>query len=237
MPTDKKLARTAASITRQPNQIILPLSGPPSSGKTSVKKYLDSIGFTTIPEFAGQIIKESKAGKHDLHPETCMYKFNNENFKRQVRAEKKLQHASLVLPDRSMYDPFAYFEMFELNLPEYLQVLPSKLYNTVFIFDRLPWVNDGIRHEGDKFAEAIEPYFKSTYTHRGVDLIHVPVFTFTEDDLTDAEQLSLSKETDYETRQSNLKQLLIDKSIAKRGQYIIGKIKANFPEVELPPGV
>ncbi|MBX9878079.1 MAG: ATP-binding protein [Candidatus Obscuribacterales bacterium] len=136
-----------------------------------------------------------------------------------------------------MYDPFAYFSMFNLGLPEYLEVLPSKLYNLVFIFDRLPWVNDGIRHEGDKFAKAIEPFFKSNYTHRGVDLIHVPVFTFTEDDLTDDELQKLSKETDYETRQANLKQVLIDKSIAKRGQYIIGKIKANFPEVELPAGV
>lgn len=237
MPTDKKLAKIAASITRLEHQIILPFTGSPSSGKTSVRRYLEKLGFVTIEEVAGQIIHEQKKGLHDLHPETCMYKFNNENFKRQVKAEKKLQRAQLVLPDRSMYDPIAYFEKLGLKLPEYLEALPDDLYQTVFVFKNLPWVKDGIRHEGAKFAHEIRKYFPKVYAERGANIINVPVFTCKEEDLSEEEREELAKEKQEELYQEKLKQILIDKSIAKRAHFIIGKIKANHPEAELPTGV
>lgn len=231
-----KLAQSAVSLIR-PGHLVLPLSGSPSSGKTSVRKYLEELEIATITEFPAEIIHEHEQGLHDLHPAKDMYPFNEEVFRRQLKAERKARRNKVLYPDRSLYDPEAYFRKLGLPMPDYLEALPPGLYDKVFIFENLPWVKDGIRHEGAQFAEEIKDFFPRTYLEHGVDVIHVPVFTCTEDDLSQQQLEELAVEKQKEPYAQKLKQMLINKSIETRALYIIGKTKEHHPDAELPIAV
>ncbi len=236
MPSLKTLAKNAGSLIR-PGYLRLPLTGSPSSGKTSVKTYLEKLGFTTITEFPAQIIDEYKRGLHNLHPEVDMYPFNAENFSRQIKAEKELKRFKLIIPDRSMYDPEAYFRKFGIPLPDYLEALPDNLYNLAFAFENLPFVNDGIRYEDAKFAEEIKDFFPAAYNSHGVETVTVEVYPCTKNELTKEELQVLAEEKEEKLYEAKLKQLLIDKSVEKRALFIINTIKERFPEAALPAGV
>ncbi len=148
------------------------ITGPSSSGKTTVARILHERGFPVSEEPARSIIAEGA-----LHPARDDIAFQEEVARRQLAEERRVRaaRAPAAFLDRGVYDQFAFCAHFGVPVPA--AVRESALaYDAAFILDALPeFEADGVRIEKDKAeAAAIGERIAAEYRARGVPCVRVP---------------------------------------------------------------
>lgn len=160
------------------------LTGGPSTGKTSIVKELQRRGYSTLDEVAREVLSE----KRNLNWE----QLQSTIFGRQLEKEEEFKGISPLFLDRGLPDVLAYC-LHNLNyIPlEFAEFNFSKLYDKVFLLDRLPFKKDEVRIEkGDAEAQKIHDLISSVYIDLNYDVIRVPIF---DGDV----QTSVNKRADY----------------------------------------
>lgn len=156
------------------------ITGPSSSGKTTVINYLQQLGYPVVREAARDILKEGV-----LTPRTI--EFQTELAQRHLSREKEIRASvpqslsgssthDIAFADRGLYDGVAYCKYFGLqDIPE---ILKTELrYDAIFFLDPLrEFEHDGLRVEsGQKEALAITNLIRKEYEARGIPCVDVPM--------------------------------------------------------------
>ena len=159
---------------KQTNWVVV--TGPPSSGKTTLIQALQNKGYVTGPEVARELIVE------------CLKKHAQEkieNFQREIlaitcRREHLLDIKQTVFFDRGIPDSIAYFKYNGLDIAPALQASRFRRYKRVFYCMGLPVINDGIRQESDEAALQIGELILEAYRYLRYEPIILPVLSIEE---------------------------------------------------------
>ncbi len=145
------------------------ITGGPCSGKTTVVNSLRGMGFSTIPEVAGMLLKMGR--RYPSHLE-----FHRDIVPLQLEFESRYPNNKLVFLDRGLPDGFAYIWYEGNEPPEEVVSLSKNRYDRVFFFDRLPFKNEGFRLEkSDEEAELIHRLVYKAYKSLGYKIERIPV--------------------------------------------------------------
>ena len=159
------------------------LTGAPCSGKTSVINELKKRGYNVLDEVARDYLEKRKElGLKDMYLCSIDEKEDAEKRMYEIQLEKESEleekctgKNDKIFLDRSLIDGVAYHLHFSGRLPEYIHEKLSGRYEGVFLFDRLPIVNDCIRKEGINESQEIHNMLKKTYSFYNYRTIKVPV--------------------------------------------------------------
>ncbi|HME86886.1 MAG TPA: ATP-binding protein [Candidatus Nanoarchaeia archaeon] len=148
------------------------ITGGPSSGKTTIIGELRKQGHKVIDEVARDVIT--------TNPRLGPLERELEIFRRQLEREIKTNYANAerIFLDRGLLDVHAYCNLLLGYIPSDIARYDAKnRYAEVFVLDRLPFKEDGVRMEkDDDEAEKVHTALINTYQNHGYKPIHVPVF-------------------------------------------------------------
>ncbi|HYD02861.1 MAG TPA: ATP-binding protein [Alphaproteobacteria bacterium] len=160
------------------------LTGGPSCGKTSVIEYFKKRGHDTIDEVARQIIAE----KNWQNKKLSNRQFNileSEIYAQMIEKESYADSRDLSMHfmDRSLIDIDGYCLHRYGRVPKKYQKTPTnyngeplKRYHKVFVLDRLPLINDGLRLEdSEEEAQRMHDCIIEAYKRKGYEPIRVPI--------------------------------------------------------------
>ena len=152
------------------------VTGAPCSGKTSLINQLAKIGFQTVPEVGRQYLEREMArGRtfdqiREAHASLpCVLK----GIRLQI--EDGLQVNQVLFLDRAFPDALTYYRRAGLNPNEILVECFHRRYASVFILDRFPLEQDGIRFEDDAIADLLDEWHARDYSALGYHVVRVPV--------------------------------------------------------------
>ena len=153
------------------------ITGPPSSGKTTVINELSNKGFKCHKEVARIIIKENQIKGIDHFPWNNMSLFSDQVFNRIIENLDKL-NGEFSFFDRSIIDLIAYLEINNImdNDKYKSAILKSGYQKNVFYlpFCEEIYLNDTERKESVDEAIKIGKKLKKVYINLGFNLIEVP---------------------------------------------------------------
>lgn len=152
------------------------ITGPPSSGKTTLIEALQAKGYLISPEVARELIVE------------CMQ--NNklqtiEPFQRQLlaitcRREHFLDTNQIIFFDRGIPDSIAYFKYNHLDVKDAIEASKFRRYKHVFYCEGLPVVHDEVRQESNAAAQEIGKLILEAYRYLSYHPIILPVVSVEE---------------------------------------------------------
>jgi predicted ATPase len=149
------------------------LTGGPSCGKSTTISELKKQGFSVLEEVAREFIQ--KKGRFPTHKKD-IEDFQMIMFNEQLKRESNLT-GPIVFLDRGLGDYHAYSKHLLDYIPETLKQLDFRQrYDKIFILERLPFVDDGLRIEsGEEEAERIHSLIIRAYKQEGYNPVFVPV--------------------------------------------------------------
>jgi predicted ATPase len=154
------------------------ITGAPSSGKTSVINALAELGYPIQNEVARELIEAClKQGQSLAQARSDPRGLQKNILALKLEREQKLDMNELIFMDRGMPDSLSYFRLAGLDIKEAMETCYLFQYRAVFIFDRLPFVSDGIRSEDDTLADKIDIMLEEDYKMIGYTPIRVPVMS------------------------------------------------------------
>lgn len=151
------------------------LTGAPSCGKTTMIGELSKLGYSVVPESAREILERGEP--------TSFMDFQREIISTQLSRERNLSLEEKVFLDRGIPDTLAYSKhAFGHFHPEFFESYQVNRYDKIFVLDRLPLVDDGVRLEKNELeADLIHEEIKFTYNLLGYQVESVPVLPTIED--------------------------------------------------------
>jgi predicted ATPase len=151
------------------------ITGPPSSGKTSLINQLEQKGHLVCPEVAREIILYS------MHSVDLKHRFARDSLALQreilsitLKREHMLSAEQQIFFDRGTPDSIAYFQLHGFDIEPALKASHFRRYAKVFYCEGLPVVDDGLRLEDDKIAKEIGQKIIDAYTLMKYPLIFLP---------------------------------------------------------------
>jgi predicted ATPase len=152
------------------------ITGAISSGITTLIGQLADQGFQTVPEAPRQYMEQEMAKGRSIdeirgNPTALQSSINN----MWLRYEHGLRPNELLFLDRAFPDALAFCRVNGLNPNEILADCFTYRYASVFILDRLPIHQDGVRYHDDLSADLIDEWLERDYTALGYNSVRVPV--------------------------------------------------------------
>jgi len=149
------------------------LTGGPSSGKSTTIEDLRKRGYSVLDEVAREMIKQRES-----YPNTKrgICEFQEMMFNEQLKRERSLD-GKLAFLDRGLGDYYAYSEHLVGYVPEGMRDFDIRgRYDALFVLDRLPFVDDGLRIEsGEEEAEKLHRKLIDAYVGCGYNPVFVPI--------------------------------------------------------------
>ena len=152
------------------------ITGAPSCGKTTLINLLADKGLQTAPEGArlylereiarGRTLEEIRSNKVDL--QRVMKDV-------QLEIECELQPDDCIFLDRAIPDHLAWYRFFGLNPNEFLRECFQYRYASVFMLDRLPLQQNGLRYKDAALQGFTDEWHTRDYHALGYSLTRVPV--------------------------------------------------------------
>lgn len=133
------------------------LTGPPASGKSTVARLLEARGYRVIHEAAERLIKSG-----DYHPALNFEEFQFVLAWAIERDQRRIDPTELVFLDRSIADAIPFHWEGGYELPQYL-IDYEKSYDFIFLFEPVPWQDNGVRWEGPERQNKLFGLFKEVY--------------------------------------------------------------------------
>ena len=152
------------------------ITGGPSCGKTTLINLLAGKGFQIAPEGARIYLeREIARGRNidELRSNEVNLQRGIKNF--QLEIEGELSAKDCIFLDRAIPDCLAWYRFFGLNPNEFLQECFLYRYASVFMLDRLPPKNNGLRYQDVALQGFTEEWHIRDYTALGYRITRVPV--------------------------------------------------------------
>ena len=92
-----------------------------------------------------------------------------------VESERGLQAAERLFLDRALPDACAFYRFAGMNPNEVLLDCFQHRYASVFMLDRFPYQQDGVRGGDDTYADYFDSWMERDYTALGYEVVRVPV--------------------------------------------------------------
>jgi predicted ATPase len=151
------------------------VTGPPSSGKTTIINALAEMGHTVCPEVARELIEYARSNGLQK------YCFPRDSLALQrmilaitLRREHLLSTEQRVFFDRGTPDSIAYFLFRHFDPTPAIRCSSYRRYQKVFYCEGLPVIRDGLRLENDVIAQQIGLGIIDAYQRLGYDLVNLP---------------------------------------------------------------
>jgi predicted ATPase len=154
------------------------ITGAQSCGKTTLIDQLADKGFQTVPETGRQYFEREMARGRTID-EILESKAAVQRVLKdiQLRTEAGLRAIDLAFLDRALPDSLTFFRAFGLNPNEILSECFHHRYASVFVLDRLPIQQDGLRIEDDALAGFLDEWLAPDYGALGYTVVRVPVMS------------------------------------------------------------
>lgn len=154
------------------------ITGASSSGKTTVIDQLAGRGFQTVPEVGRQYFEIELAKGRTIDE----IRADRAIMTRQIYAlwleqESGLRAAEFSFLDRGLPDSLAFYRFAGMDPNSILPDCFRYRYASVFMLDRLPYQQDGIRGGSDDTAAYFESWMLRDYRTLGYEVVRVPVLT------------------------------------------------------------
>jgi predicted ATPase len=176
------------------DKIRIPITGGPSTGKTTLLEALAQRGFKVIPEIARIIIEEEMKKDSECLPWKNLYLFQQKVARLQLEQEHSYDGTHFLL-DRGIVDGHGFSINGKIPTPELITEVGMQRYPLVLILDRLPFYkNDSARKETEQEAISIHRNLYRAYRETGHDPLTIPYFP--DEDITRA----VGKRADYITK-------------------------------------
>lgn len=151
------------------------ITGPPSSGKTSLIDLLEAGGYMVSPEVAREIICYTMhSGFLKSHLPRNSLALQREILAVTLRREHLLSPNDRNFFDRGTPDSIAYYNFHHFDPKEAIKACQHRRYEKVFYCEGLPVVNDAVRLENDCVAEEIGELIVNAYESLSYNLIRLP---------------------------------------------------------------
>ncbi|MBW2566841.1 MAG: ATP-binding protein [Deltaproteobacteria bacterium] len=152
------------------------VTGAPSSGKTTLVRELEKLGYRVVHEVARAHIEQQMARGQTLEEVRADKKsFENSILNAKIAIEAKLSKDEVIILDRAIPDSIAYFEVAGLDTKGAIVKSPRNRYKKVFLLDRLPYQADHARIEDIQTAVSLDQGLEQSYRMLGYDVIRVAV--------------------------------------------------------------
>ncbi len=145
------------------------ISGGPCSGKTTLVRELERIGYSVTTETAEEVYTEKGVEDHSRLSPSDWLKIQLEIEERQIRKESALTPDKLVFMDRSAVDSLAYHRRHGFKLePRHVNFVRSNRYDAVFFLEMTkPYVIKGVRVEDEETARSLGKNVYNAYLSFG----------------------------------------------------------------------
>jgi predicted ATPase len=153
------------------------ITGAPSSGKTTLIDQLAEEGFRTVSEGARQYLEREATRGRTVEKIREDEATERGIAEMQLRIEGGLRANEVVFPDRAFPDCLAYRRVFVPNPNEILADCFHHRYASVFLLDRFPVEQDGIRFHDEATADLIARWLARDYSALGYRVVRVPVLS------------------------------------------------------------
>jgi predicted ATPase len=152
------------------------IAGAPCSGKTTLIGELTARGYRTVPE-SGRAYVKGEMAKGRTTDEILE---NGDMLQRgvlglQLRSERQLPVHEIAFLDSGAPSCLAYYRVMGLNPNAILAECLHHRYASVFLLDRFPFQQDGVRFEDDATADFIDEWLLRDYSALGYHVVRVPV--------------------------------------------------------------
>ncbi len=152
------------------------ITGGPSSGKTTVLKELEKMGYIVYPEAARVFIdKEMAKGKTLKKIREDEAEFQRKVLKIKIKVEKKAPEDKIVFFDRAIPDSIAYYQICGLAPKEVFKFCQKKTYRKIFFLEQLPLEKDYARVENGKTIKKLNNLLRKSYENLGYKVVTIPV--------------------------------------------------------------
>jgi predicted ATPase len=152
------------------------ITGAPSSGKTSVIRELEKLGYRVVHEVARTYIEEElKKGRNLVDIKADALAFEQQILNRKIDIEASLPRGAVIFFDRAIPDSIAYFMLEKLDPAVPLRQSQMIRYKRVFFFERLVFEKDSVRSEDESSAARLEILLEACYRQLGYQLVKVPL--------------------------------------------------------------
>jgi predicted ATPase len=154
------------------------ITGAPCSGKTTLIDQLADKGFRTVPETGRQYVEREVARGRtidEIRQSEATFARAIEDM--QLRIEGGLRANDVTFLDRAFPDCLTYHRVCGLNPNQILAECFHHRYASVFVLDRLPVQQDGVRTEDDATAGFLDEWLARDYSALGYSVVRVPVMS------------------------------------------------------------
>jgi predicted ATPase len=154
----------------------LVITGASSSGKTTLIDLLAGQGFHTVPEPGRQFFERELAkGRTIAEIRQDRAALTRQIYALWLEQESRLPVNQFSFLDRGLPDSLAFYRFAGMDPSGILPDCFLYRYAAVFMLDRLPYQQDGIRGGDDASAAYFESWMIRDYAALGYQLIRVPV--------------------------------------------------------------
>jgi len=152
------------------------ITGAPFSGKTTLLKELEELGYRVIHEVARAVIEMEleqgrTLGKIRADKET----FENRILHTKIAIEERLPKDQVIIFDRAIPDSIPYFALAGLDTKGVIEKSPRHRYKKVLVLDRLPYAKDQARIEDRKTAARLDRELEASYRMLGYEVKRIGV--------------------------------------------------------------
>jgi predicted ATPase len=150
----------------------------PCCGKTTLIDQLADIGFQTVPEIGRAYIEREMTRGRTIDE----IRENNVTFCRtikdlQLAMELGLRARECLFLDRAFPDCLTWFRVAGLDPNQILSECFHHCYASVFLLDRFPLQQDGVRTEDDVQSDFADEWLARDYGALGYSVVRVPVLS------------------------------------------------------------
>lgn len=152
------------------------ITGAPSSGKTTVLKELEKLGYKVYEEWARVYIdSEMKSGKTLKEIRHDELEFQKKILQLKIDFEKTLNSESTLFLDRGIPDSIAYMKLCGYGKDPILKKAAKNCsYKKVFLMELIKYESDYARTESQEEAMILDRLLEDAYKELGMDVIRVP---------------------------------------------------------------
>ena len=157
------------------------ITGAPCSGKTTVIRELEQLGYPVVHEVARAYIDERlQTGETIDQIKTDILSFEHHILYKKIAIEHSLLKEKTVFLDRAVPDSIGYYILEGLDPDDPIQKSRLWRYKKIFFFERIPYEKDPVRSEDGKIASRIDDLLKKGYRMLGYEIVFIPLMTVNE---------------------------------------------------------
>lgn len=151
------------------------ITGPPSSGKTTLLELLAAEGELTSGDSTRQLISNVVASGRDAEEFRFADDFQPKVLEAMFAAERRLNASDRVFLEYGLPCNIAFHRTESLELtPGLAEAALAHRYVAVFILDPVGWENDAERVEDEQYQKTVHQHMFDVYRERNYEPIAVP---------------------------------------------------------------